>query len=854
MKLTHLRTNHVETPLGLYLDHPVFSWVAENTADRKQAAAQIVVKTPDGATVYDSGKQEGLSSLGVEVPMELLPRTRYQWTVTVWGDGGDSATASSWFETGKQSEPWQAQWIAADFPDNEVQPLLVKEFTLPEQVESARAYVCGVGIYELEVNGQKAGNEYLLPGYHCYDFQLEYQTFDITELLRQGENTLGLSMGPGWYKGDIIFDRYHNLYGDTMQAICEVHVTLKDGSEQVVVSDNSWKSYPSPVTFSNIYDGEHYDAGKEIVGWSQPGCQASHSGVRPGTEKLEKLTARMSPKILKKSSFSPTVLHTKRGETVLDFGQNMTGWVEFDVNEPAGREVVLSYGEVLQDDCFYRDNLRTAKSEYRYISNGKPAHARPHFTFYGFRYVKVEGVTQVRPEDFTAWHIRSDVDPIGSIVTGDERVNQLFHNAMWGQFDNFLDVPTDCPQRDERLGWTGDAAIISSTACKNLYMPAFFHHFVHNVGLEEQYYQGAVPFFVPAPKAPDEKDAFWLKNNTGGCAIWSDVATMMPWAIYENYGDLALLRKEYPVMKTWVERIRKDDKADGDRGLWLRGSQLGDWLALDREDGDTQNPFGATNLAYTATAFYYYSAQLTAKAAKALGYTQDQKEYEALCDKIKGAFLQEYFQEDGSLNIPVTQTACVLSLFFGLYPEGKRDGVQALLKGRIEAKGNHLDTGFCGTPFLCRALSDNGANDLAYTLFLNDDLPSWLYEVKMGATTVWERWNSILPDGSISGTGMNSLNHYAYGSIVDWMYRNLCGLNPVEEAPGYKKAVICPMPDPRIPWAKLRLETASGEYRVEWRWQGKELHGSVTVPFDCQGELLLPNGSSHLLHPGTFVF
>lgn len=854
MKLTHLRTNHVETPLGLYLDHPVFSWVAENTADRKQAAAQIVVKTPDGATVYDSGKQERLSSLGVEVPMELLPRTRYQWTVTVWGDGGDSATASSWFETGKQSEPWQAQWIAADFPDNEVQPLLVKEFTLPEQVESARAYVCGVGIYELEVNGQKAGNEYLLPGYHCYDFQLEYQTFDITEMLRQGENTLGLSMGPGWYKGDIIFDRYHNLYGDTMQAICEVHVTLKDGSEQVVVSDNSWKSYPSPVTFSNIYDGEHYDAGKEIAGWSQPGCQASHSGVRPGTEKLEKLTARMSPKILKKRSFSPTVLHTKRGETVLDFGQNMTGWVEFDVNEPAGREVVLSYGEVLQDDCFYRDNLRTAKSEYRYISNGKPAHARPHFTFYGFRYVKVEGVTQVRPEDFTAWHIRSDVDPIGSIVTGDERVNQLFHNAMWGQFDNFLDVPTDCPQRDERLGWTGDAAIISSTACKNLYMPAFFHHFVHNVGLEEQYYQGAVPFFVPAPKAPDEKDAFWLKNNTGGCAIWSDVATMMPWAIYENYGDLALLRKEYPVMKTWVERIRKDDKADGDRGLWLRGSQLGDWLALDREDGDTQNPFGATNLAYTATAFYYYSAQLTAKAAKALGYTQDQKEYEALCDKIKGAFLQEYFQEDGSLNIPVTQTACVLSLFFGLYPEGKRDGILALLKGRIEAKGNHLDTGFCGTPFLCRALSDNGANDLAYTLFLNDDLPSWLYEVKMGATTVWERWNSILPDGSISGTGMNSLNHYAYGSIVDWMYRNLCGLNPVEEAPGYKKAVIRPMPDPRIPWAKLRLETASGEYRVEWRWQGKELHGSVTVPFDCQGELLLPDGSSHLLHPGTFVF
>ena len=854
MKLTHLRTNHLETPLGLYMEHPVFSWVAEATGDKKQAAAQIVVKNPQGGIVYDTGKQETLSSLGTEIPMELLPRTRYHWTVTVWGDGGDSATASSWFETSKRQEPWQAQWITGDTDNKDTHPLLAKDFSLPGEIESARAYVCGVGIYELEINGKKAGDEYLLPGYHCYDFQLEYQTFDITDLLRQGENTLGLALGPGWYKGDIIFERYHDLYGDTMQAICEVHVMMKDGSEQVVVSDNTWKSYSSPVTFSNIYDGEHYDARKEIPGWSQPGCPAPAKGVRPGTEKLEKLTARRNPKILKKRSFTPKVLHTKKDEIVLDFGQNITGWVEFHVSEPAGAEVVLFYGEVLQDDCFYRDNLRSAKEEYRYISNGAPAHVRPHFTFYGFRYVKVEGVSHVRAEDFTAWHIRSDVDPIGSIITGDERVNQLFHNAMWGQFDNFLDVPTDCPQRDERLGWTGDAAIISATACKNLYMPAFFHHFIHNVKMEQNYYGGSVPFFVPAPKTPDEQDAFWLSGNPEGCAIWSDVATMMPWAVYENYGDLTLLREEYPVMKNWEEHIRKDDEADGGRGLWLRGRQLGDWLALDREDGDTQNPFGATDLAYTATAFYYYSSQLTAKAAKALGYAEDQREYEGLCDKIKATFLEEYFTPDGSLKIPVTQTACVLSLFFGLYPEGKRDAVLSQLKERIEARNMHLDTGFCGTPFLCRALSDNGANDLAYTLFLNDDLPSWLYEVKMGATTVWERWNSILPDGSISGTGMNSLNHYAYGSIVDWMYRNLCGLNPVEEAPGYKKAIIRPMPDQRIPWAKLRLDTASGEYRVEWRWQDGELHGCVTVPFDCQAALFLPDGSEHTLLPGTFVF
>lgn len=909
MKLTHLRTNHVTEPLGMFLEKPVFSWVTEETAAKRQTFAQITVKTEDGKAVYDSGKREDISSLGFEADMALLPRTRYFWTVTVWADNGDSACASSWFETAKESEPWQAKWITADFEDKETHFLLKKDFSLSGGIASARAYVCGLGVYELEVNGEKAGDEFLLPGYHCYDANLEYQTFDVTELLKSGENTLGLALGPGWYKGDIVFDRYHDLYGDTMQAICEVHIRKKDGTEQVLLSDESWKCYPSPVLFSNIYDGEHYDARKEIQGWSAPGCQAE-AGKAVLREENRPLAARKGPKIVKKLEFSPVeILHTTKGETVLDFGQNMTGWVEFTCREPAGAQIQLSYGEVLQGGCFYRDNLRSAKAEYRYISDGSSRRVRPHFTFYGFRYVKVEGVKDVRREDFTACHIRSDIDPIGSIETDDPRVNRLFQNAMWGQFDNFLDVPTDCPQRDERLGWTGDAAIISATACKNIYMPAFFHHFIQNVGLEQQCYGGSVPFFVPAPKpktasdalgidldpadflalAPDDKAGLdaalekypplkaameklppeerpaylekivqenmsFIKSNDKGTAIWSDVATMMPWAVYENYGDLALLRREYPVMKTWVERIRQDDRLDGDRGLWLRGTQLGDWLALDREDGDTQNPFGATDLAYTATAFYWYSTSLTAKAAKALGLSEEQKEYEALCGKIKTAFLSEYFNADGSLKIHETQTACVLSLFFGLYPEGCRDKVRNTLKELLEKNNMHLNTGFCGTPFLCRALSDNGNNETAYTLFLNEDYPSWLYEVKMGATTVWERWNSILPDGSISGTGMNSLNHYAYGSIMDWMYRNVCGLNPTEEAPGYKKAVIRPMPDPRLRRARLSMDSASGRYEVEWRYDGEALRYRVSVPFDCEAQLVLPDGRTETLTAGSYEF
>ena len=907
MKITHLRVNHFPTPLGMALGKPIFSWVTEETASKRQAAAQIVVRS-GGEVVYDTGRREDLSSLGVEADLALRPRARYDWTVTVWGDGGDSASAASWFETAKEDEPWRAQWIAAGFDDKEAHPLLAKDFTLPSPARRARAYVCGLGIYELEVNGRKIGDEYLLPGFHCYDANLEYQTFDVTGALSAGDNTIGLRLGPGWYKGDIVFDRYHNLFGDTMQAICELRITHEDGGETVIGTDGTWRCYPSPVTFSNIYDGEHYNANREIPGWSRPGCAAPafEAVVR---EEKRPLVARLSPKIVKKREFSPIVLTTPAGETVLDFGQNMTGWVEFNADAPAGTEITLTYGEVLQNGNFYRDNLRSAKAEYRYLSDGKPRRVRPHFTFYGFRYVKVEGVERVRREDFTGCHIRSDIDPIGSIHTDDPRIDRLFLNALWGQFDNFLDIPTDCPQRDERLGWSGDAAIISATACKNLYMPAFFHHFIVNIGHEQDYYDGSVPFFIPAPHVqstaqrlgiellpsdflsltPDDEAGLaavlekypalqalleelpeaqrparleqilreslsFTNNNHRGCAIWSDVATMMPWAVYENYGDKALLRREYPVMKTWVERVRRDDRADGDRGLWLRGEQLGDWLALDREDGDTQNPFGATDLHYTATAFYWYSTTLTAKAAKALGLADDQAEYEALAEKIKAAFLAEYFNADGSLKIHETQTACVLALFFQLYPEGKKDAVLGTLKDLIHQNNDHLNTGFCGTPFLCRALSDNGAGDLAYTLLLNEDYPSWLYEVNMGATTIWERWNSILPDGSISGTGMNSLNHYAYGSIADWMYRCLCGLNPVEDAPGYKKAVICPLPDPRLRWADLVLDSASGRYQVRWWMDGQVFHCAVTVPFDCEATLILPDGRLFQLSAGEYSF
>lgn len=907
MKITQLRTNHFTTPLGMELQKPIFSWVTTETESKKQTAAQIVV-TANGETVFDSGKREDISSLGFEADITLLPRTRYDWTVTVWGDKGDSASATSHFETAKENEPWQAKWIAADFADKSEQPMLTKSFTLPKGVKSARAYACGLGIYELEINGKKAGDEYLLPGYHCYDVNLEYQTFDVTDLLTQGENTIGIHLGPGWYKGRLIFTSLYDLYGDTLQAICELHVTLEDGTEQVICSDDSWQSYHSPVTFSNIYDGEHYDATKEVHGWSAPNCETEPAAGVVLRDETRPLVARLSPKILKKKEFSPIeIIHTPKDEIVLDFGQNMTGWVEFTAREAAGTEIKISYSEVMQDDCFYNDNLRSAKAVHRYICDGTTRRVRPHFTFFGFRYVKIEGVADVRREDFTACHLRSDIDQIGTIETDDPRVNRLFENALWGQYDNFLDVPTDCPQRDERLGWSGDASAICSTACKNIYMPAFYHHFANNIGLEEKLHGGVAPIFVPAPKNPrfpwlcaidvdcndfknipdgdeaalqavlakypvikehyeelsdaDRKqliddikhDYGYFRMNANGSTIWSDVAAILPWTVYENYGDKNQLRREYPVMKTWVERMRDDDRKDGNCGLWLRGIHYGDWLALDRKDGDTQNPFGETDITYTASAFYWYSTSLLAKAAKALGYEDDRKEYEAQCEKTKKAFVERFFTPDGTLKISETQTACVVALTFGLYPDGCEEAVISTLKKLLEQNNWHLNTGFCGTPYLCLALSKHGANDIAYTLLLHEDYPSWLYEVKMGATTIWERWNSILPDGKISGTDMNSLNHYAYGSIIDWVYRCVCGIEPTADAAGYKKAVIRPMPDPRLRKAVAKMDTAAGHYECGWHYDGEAVTYHVVVPFDCCADVTLPNGTTHTLTAGEYT-
>jgi alpha-L-rhamnosidase len=868
MKIGKQKTNHLVNPLGYGFDPPFVSWVVEETAAKKQSAARMLVKKgaapEEGTAVFDSGWLQDISSLGFELPIRPEPYTRYFWKVLVRADNGDEAE-SGWvfFETAKMQSPWTAQWIRADL-GKEVHPCLRKTFTIPGEVQWARCYVCGLGLYELEINGLKAGDEYLMPGYHAYDSFVQYQTYDVTAQLREGANTIGAMLAPGWYKGRFVFEGgFTDLYGDTMELICELRVRLSDGRELSVNSGADWEGRPSPVRASSIYDGEEYHAAAAIPRWSCPPEGEANTGKDEGWRPaaltrrgVSDLRERINPPLVIHERLAPErIIITDTGEQILDFGQGITGWVSFRLGEhKPGTVIRLSYSEIMQEGRFYRDNLRSAKAEHSYVGDGKAALVRPHFTFFGFRYVKVEGIPDIKAEDFTANAIYSDIEQTGWIETANAEVNRLVSNILWGQKDNFLDIPTDCPQRDERMGWTGDAAVFCETANQNMYTPAFFHHFMENLRAEQEKQGGAVPLFVPVPKPKAEAgNNFFLSGKIRGVSVWGDAGSILPWSLYLMYGSKPLLRRHYRVIRDWAEYIIGEDNADGGSGLWKTGMHLGDWLSLDKEDA--QDPRGSTDVYFIASAFYYNTLQIAAKAAAVLNMAEDQGRYRAQAEKVKTAFINAYFNAGGTLAIQETQTALVTALNFELFPPGSAENLLAALVRRIEARGFHLDTGFVGTPYLCPVLSKYGAGDTAYSLLLQNTCPSWLYEVSMGATTIWERWNSVLPDGKISGTGMNSLNHYAYGSIGNWLYRYVCGLNPVEEAPGFKQVLFAPRPDPRLQSARMIRDTPAGRYEAAWDMEKEGVFSyTLMVPFDCEATVALPGKEVFKVPTGSYCW
>ena len=853
MKITEMRAAHLDRPLGYQMEKPVFSWTAEAETGKKQAAARLRVALDERMETicYDSGRDSALSSLAAEASLSLKPRTRYYWDVEVWAEDGENGKSPvSWFETGKMEEKWQASWITSPY-EKEIHPLFQRKFFLEGKIKKARAYVCGLGLFEFYVNGKKAGREYLAPFYTDYYYWAQRIAFDITDLIREGGNAVGIALGNGWYKGRFGYiDRMKELYGDQFLLICELRFEMADGREIVLGTDETWLCQESPVLESSIYDGEIYDARKAIPRWSTHESSLKDSAAALVTEGPEiPVLDRLSPPVCVTETRKPVkLIVTPAGEQVLDFGQEITGWVIYDCREEEGTRVSLFYGEILQQGNFYQENLRTAKQRMVYISDGKAAQVRPHFTYFGFRYVKVEGMKEVHPEDFVACVAHSDLLRTGRIETSDPLVNRLTENTFWGQRGNFLDVPTDCPQRDERMGWTGDAQIFCGTASYHMYTPAFYRKYLRDMLLEQRELNGSVPFVVPDTLNQIRRIRPGRLSRQDGSCAWGDAATVIPWTMYCFYGDKSLLEEQYENMARWTDYIRSQDEKAGGRRLWLTGFHFADWLALDNPDKDSC--LGGTDSGYVASAYYYYSASLTAKAAAVLGKGKDAAEYGWLAEEVRAAIREEYFTPAGRIAAD-TQTAMALALYFDLVPEEHRDRLKRDLKAKLKKDHHHLTTGFVGTPYLCPALTENGMASEAYTLLLNRDYPSWLYEVEMGATTVWERWNSVLPDGSISGTGMNSLNHYAYGAVAEWMYRFMCGLNPSEDGPGFKRALIRPYPDERFSYARAEYRSAAGRYQSGWEQTEEGMIFRLEIPFDAEAEFLLPKKASSARINGT---
>jgi len=822
MKIINLKTNHITNPLGFDLGKPSFSFITCETTASKQVAAQIQVALDEefSEIVFDTGKSEEIDSLAFELLIELNARTRYYWRVIVWADNGDFATSEVyWFETAKMEQPWTGKWITPDL-DNKILPILSKEFKLEKSIKSARAYICGLGLYEMNINGKKCGDEYLAPNFNAYNKWIQYQTYDITDTLVQGENIINVALGNGLYKGRFGFNSEENIYGDKFALISEIVIDFEDGTSLVINSDETWMARKSKVLDGNIYDGEVYDSTfDDMTTYEVKGIDLD----------IDKLKERLSLPVKIKERLKVEVIKTPAGDTVLDLGQNMVGWIEFKTSAPRGTEITLQYGEILQDGNFYRDNLRTAKAQYKYIANGEEAVVRPYFTFYGFRYVKVEGWHgEVNADDFAGCVVYSDMEVTGHIETSNPLVNRLFLNALWGQKGNFLDIPTDCPQRDERMGWTGDAQVFSGTACFNMDTFAFFSKYGYDLGREQEDKDGMVPMVVPATNL-----------QGGGSSAWADAATIIPWNVYVQYGDKKILEQQFESMKSWVDYIKRADDNSGGKRLWTTGFHFGDWLALDGTDPSF--PTGGTDIPFISSAYYCYSSRIVAKAAKALGKEEIAKEYEDLSNAIREAIRNEYFSKNGRITIN-TQTALIVALFMELAPEDKIERVANDLREKLKKDKNHLKTGFVGTPYFCKVLSENGCNDLAYTLLLNKDYPSWLYAVTMGATTIWERWNSVLPDGKISGTDMNSLNHYAYGSIAEWMYRYVAGINPVEDKPGFRHIKLTPMPDYRLKYAKATYNSTVGAYESQWEiTEEGNLNFKFVIPFNATATLVLPD-------------
>ena len=841
VKVQYLLTENVVNPICIDALNPRFSWQLD-AGDKRgvmQAAYELKVSSAKGKhEVWKTGKVSSDQSMYIIYKGEpLVSGQKYIWQVRVWDNAGK---ASAWsgpasFRMGMLTPAdWKAKWITPGFVEDSVNrpsPLFRKGFSLNKKVASAMVYITSHGLYEAQINGKRVGDAFLTPGWTTYNKRLQYQAYDVTNLLQPGANAVGATLGSGWYRGHIGFSHQMNYYGKDIALLLQLEVTYTDGSTETIASDESWKSSTGPVRFAEIYNGATIDNRMQVKNWSTPGFDdKSWSGVTVKDYTKNTLVATVNEPVRKHETFKPVkIFKTPKGEEVIDFGQNLVGWVQMKVTGNAGDTIKLSHAEILdKPGNFYTDNLRAARAQDIYVLKGGGEETfEPQFTWQGFRYIKVEGYKKdLNAADFTAIALYSDMKPTGTFTSSNDMINKLQHNIQWGQKGNFLDVPTDCPQRDERLGWTGDAQVFSRTATYNMNVHNFFTKWLKDVAAD-QYKSGSVPHVIPDVLGND-------KNEQGASTGWADVSVIVPWNMYLAYGDKQILENQYSSMKAWVKYMENHSKND----LWNTGGHFGDWLFYSVND-DTDGTSAITSKFLIAQCFWAHSTQLMIDAARVLGKKDDEAAYTASLANIKKAFVNEYVTPNGLISSD-TQTAYVLALEFDMLPENLRQQASDRLANNIRRYGNHLTTGFLGTPYLCHVLSRFNHADVAYRLLLQDTYPSWLYPVKMGATTIWERWDGIRPDGSLETPTMNSYNHYAYGAIGDWMYRVVAGIDTKEDAPGYKGIIIKPTLGGNMTNIEADYNTNYGKVSSHWKIDGGNLLMHVEIPANTTATVYIP--------------
>jgi alpha-L-rhamnosidase len=853
----------LQNPLGYGDANPQFTWRLPATdKGLAQTAYRIVVssksKTLQSAPdLWDSGKVESNQSTFVDYAGEpLSSRDRVFWAVKYWDQQGRESewSKTAHFELGLlHNSDWTAKWIALPVePSEEPQPApyFRREFSLDGQkIKQARAYVTALGTFELHVNGARVGDDYFTPGWTDYQKRVHTMVYDVTPYLGGSATAIGIVLGDGWYCGKIMTNK-RTRNGAYPEALLQLEITLADGTKRTIVTDESWKAKTGPILMSDHYDGEVYDARKELGAWAVPGYDDStwQTASTRSVDNRIALTPKPNPPIRKRETLSPiAVTEPEEGKFVFDLGQNMVGWARIDIPAETGRKVTVRFAEMLNEDgTLYTENYRQARSTDTYICKGDGREQwEPHFTFHGFRYVELSGLgPDANPNASMVEGVvlYNDMEPTGRFQTSNDLLNQLQKNIVWGQRGNFFAVPTDCPQRDERCGWTGDAQVFCPTACFNYNALAFFEKWCGDIR-DAQFDDGGIPWVVPD---------IWPQKVVPSPA-WGDAGVIIPWEVYRHFGYTRILEDNYEMMAGWIrfhQNLTKDSNF-----IWPPDSGFGDWLQPYQDPNMDRR--GDTPRRLIGTAYFARCLDIIAATADVLGKTEDAARYRDLATEVKTAFAQTFFTPDGKLNTETveteTQTSYLLALAFDLIPQEMRALALGHLKRLIvEEASGHLRTGFVGTPLICPTLAAEGEEELAFGVLLKETYPSWLFSIHQGATTMWERWNSYTKADGFGDASMNSFNHYAYGAIGEWMYEYIAGLDAA--LPGFREIRIAPHPGGGLTQASAKLETVYGVAQSAWQLQDNTLKLQVTVPPNTTGVVALPDGRELRVGSGEHQF